>query len=283
MPLSHKGRQMTLETYQAVLDKLSSEYPFLSDVQLYSWGEPLLNRELPDIISYTNQKGIASAVSSNLSLKADLENVIKAQPTWFRISLSGFGQEMYAKVHRGGNWSLVQKNMLQLAELRTRFAPSVFVEVNYHLYKHNQAGVEPMQRFCHKLGFAFHPNYAFLDPLDILMLYRQGQDIPLAAEEGRKNLLIDIEEAIDLAQSIPGTDCVSENSIVIQSSLSVLRCNHTFSNHANILASNFLETPLTDIISSLSTCSLCGKCQQLGLHRYYYAYLDKGRDTCNVP
>jgi pyruvate-formate lyase-activating enzyme len=277
-----QNHQMNFSSFKLVFDKLLGEYPLLGDIQLYSWGEPLLNKDLPRIISYANSHGVSAAVSSNLSLKADLEAIIKANPTWFRISLSGYGESMYSKNHVGGKWELVKNNMKQLSLLRDTFSPSTFIEVNYHVYNYNIDGIEPMRNFCENIGLSFHPNYAFLDPLDILFSRCSGVPLPPEAEQGCKNLVIEIDAAIEIGKKIPGTTCVAETSLVIQSNLSVLRCNHIFANPANIIAPNFLETPLTEIIDAIPNSSLCKQCKELGLNRYHFAYLEEIRGDSNA-
>lgn len=275
-PAGPQVGMMSFASYEKVLDKLLREVPLLSDIQLYSWGEPLLNHELPQMISHTVSKGIATAISSNLSLKCSLETVIKASPTWFRVSLSGADDDTYSVIHRSGGLSLVIENLRQLSILRAKFAPKMFVEVNYHLYKHNLGGVAKMAKLCKDLGFAFRTNYAFTDPLDAIIDYARGIPLPPIMEEGRQYLLMDIDEAIKLSQQSGLHDCVSENSFVIHSDLSFRRCTHLYNNKSNILAENFLEIPLDEIFLRANNCEVCRICRRHGVHRYHFAYIDKG-------
>ena len=269
---------ISLATYKKVLDKLLRENPLLSDVQLYSWGEPLLNPELPEIISYTSSKGIATAVSSNLSIRSDLGPVIKACPTWFRVSISGADEKTYSKIHQNGKWNLVVENLKSLSKLREDFAPKMFIEVNYHLYKHNLDGMTEIARLCRDLGFVFRANFAFVDPLDILFDYTRGNPLPEIAEEGRRQLLLDIDEAIQQSRTSPIPDCVSQNSFVIHSDLSFRRCTHIYNLKENILAQDFLETPMEEILQSAANCEICKSCRELGLHRFHFAYINKGTE-----
>ncbi|MBF0531055.1 MAG: hypothetical protein HQK55_17675 [Deltaproteobacteria bacterium] len=41
---------MSAATYTRVMEKLLREIPFLGNIQLYAWGEPLLHKELAEII-----------------------------------------------------------------------------------------------------------------------------------------------------------------------------------------------------------------------------------------
>jgi len=271
-----KYTMMSLDNYKAVLSKLMLELPLLSDVQIYSWGEPLLNKNLPEIINYTVENGIAIAISSNLSLTCDLESIIKAKPTWFRVSLSGSDQEMYSVVHRGGNLDLVIKNMRILAELRKKWAPKMFIDVNYHLYKHNLKGVAKIAEICRELDFTFRTNFAFIDPIDTIIEFAKGGDIPEETKEGQNLLLLDINEAIKQSQESGIYDCVSQNSFVINSDLSFRRCTHLFYAEDNIIEKNFLKTPLKNILNKSSECETCNVCRKLGVHRFHFAYINNG-------
>ena len=271
-----KTGMMSLDNYEKILDKLLREVPLLSDIQLYSWGEPLLNKDLPRMISHTVKKGLATAVSSNLSLKCDLESIIETGPTWFRVSVSGSDEDTYSVIHRPGKISLVIENLKRLSELRAKLAPKMFVEVNYHLYKHNLGGIPKMAQLCKELGFVFRTNYAFTDPLDAIIDYAQDIPLPPKMEEGRQYLLLDIDEAIKLSRQSGLHDCVSQNSFIIHSDLSFRRCTHLYNNESNILTENFLETPLEEILRRADNCEVCRICRSLGVHRYHFAYIDKG-------
>ena len=281
-PAGPKAGMMSLDLFKQVLDKLIVEVPLLSDIQLYSWGEPLLNPQLPEIIAYTKSKEIAVAISSNLSVKADLEAVIRAKPTWFRVSLSGSDEETYSKVHRLGKFSLVLQNLEKLSELRSEFAPDMFVEVNYHLYRHNIQGVNKMAEICKSLGFVFRTNYAFIDPLEPIIEYAQGKALPSTMIEGAEYLLIPIDEAIKLSRESNIHDCGSQNNFVIHSDLSFRRCTHIYSEPKNILADNFLNTSLKEIFHAALTCPICVTCRAAGVHRYHFAYINSGANVAQT-
>ena len=63
---------MSASIYKKVLDKLIREIPLLGSIQLYTWGEPLLNPELPEIIAITRETKVLSAISSNLNYAKNL-------------------------------------------------------------------------------------------------------------------------------------------------------------------------------------------------------------------
>lgn len=269
---------MSLDDFKQVIDKLLTELPMLSDVQLYSWGEPLLNKALPEMVEYSKARGLATAVSSNLSLRKDLEPLVKTQPSWFRVSVSGADPDTYAVIHRGGDYNLVRENMYKLAELKAKYSPNMFIEVNYHLYTHNLAGVKTIASLCTELGFTLRTNYAFIDPVDMVMDYAADKPVSPLFKEAMSYLQIPIDEAITLSKLQKDHDCVSQNSFVIHSDLSFRRCTHLYGNPDNIMSKNFLKTPLAVILDRVKECSVCKQCRELGAHRYHFMYLENGTE-----
>src|SRR5262249_35905340 len=59
-------------------------------------------------------------VSSNLNMVRRLDDLFRAEPTLFRISLSGFTQKTYGQSHVRGNIERVKENMRLVAESRRR-------------------------------------------------------------------------------------------------------------------------------------------------------------------
>ena len=162
---------MSAATYRLVLDKLLQEIPLLGSIQLYAWGEPLLNQELSEIINITRESKVLIAISSNLNYAKHLNDVIAARPDWFKVSCSGWGGS-YEKTHTGGNWETFLSNLHQLVSLRDKYHPDMQIVLNYHLYKHNITGeYRMMESLCKELSLIFIPNHAYLYPLDWIMDY----------------------------------------------------------------------------------------------------------------
>jgi len=274
-PVSYNDGLMSLDTYRMTLDKILQEYPFLPDIQLYSWGEPLLNRDLASMIRYTNDCDVSVAISSNLSLTVNLETIVKAQPQWFRISASGFG-ERYPVMHKGGRWDLVYANMQELARCRDLYAPQMIIELNYHIYKHNIDDIRKMQDFCAEHGFLFQANFAFIDPLDLLLEYRKTGYLPQAVQETCNQLMISLEDACKEAERQKDAFCPCINNICISADLRVMNCSHLFNPECNTMSPNFLEIPFAELHQRMRTRSACTECRSYSLNSFYNIYLSKG-------
>ena len=139
IPGEPRGKIMSLSTFKKVVDKILSESGIVSTISLFSWGEPLLNPELPQMVEYLHDKGISSAVSSNLSIGsvAMLDQTIRAGVDYFKVSISGYYPEAYNFTHSGGDINLVKSNLYRIRYLLDKYRLSTLVDINYHLYRNN--------------------------------------------------------------------------------------------------------------------------------------------------
>jgi MoaA/NifB/PqqE/SkfB family radical SAM enzyme len=266
---------MRADTYAKVLDKLLRELPFAGNIQLYAWGEPLLNPEVADITRMTVERKLLCAISTNLNVRKDFSEAIKARPDWMKLSVSGFGKEHYEMTHTGGSWPVLLDNMRKLREYRERYNPSMYVEVNYHLYKHNIGEeYDRMKELCLELGFVFRPNHAYLYSLDNLVAYREGRELTDEARKTLGMLLLDIDEGIARAEAQKQLPCAEETCFPINWNLNVRFCGAYFE---PVVADNFLETPLAEIVRRRNESPFCGRCKSLALHRFTSVYVEEAQ------
>jgi hypothetical protein len=263
---------MDAGVFERVLDKILKEDPFVGTVQLYQWGEPLLNPQLPEILRIADTRGVTCALSSNLNADVDLKPVIEAGPAWFRISVSGTGDE-YEKTHTGGKWKRLVGNMEKLADLRRSLCPSMKTEVYYHLYRHNQNGsMSQVRDLCEQFSFEFHPVWAYLISLDDVLEYLEGGRLGQAAQQAAQMLALDLDRGMELARSEAHKHCLVDRCIHINWNLTVSHCMMFFYPQDNIAAENFLTTPLSEIQQVRKNCRLCSRCRAQALHRYCSVY-----------
>ncbi len=263
---------MTPEDYERVLGKLLREIPFLGNLQLYAWGEPLLNPDIARIIDITVGRQVLCAISTNLAVKKDFEPAIQARPDWIKISASGYGPS-YEITHTGGRWELFHRNLHRLAELRERHHPGMYVEVNYHLYRHNTgAEYEQMAALCDELGFAFRPNHAYLYPLDHIQAYREGKPLTPQAEQTLEMLRLPLDEGIAKAEAEAHLPCAEEHCLPIAWDRSVRSCGAFFE---PTVADDFLEVSLAEIQQRRDASGICQRCKSHALHRFTSVYLQE--------
>jgi pyruvate-formate lyase-activating enzyme len=263
---------MSLDTFRKVITKIRREDPFVGNIQLYQWGEPTLNKDLPGMIRYARENGILCAISSNLNYQADFSDLIDSHPECIRISVSGTGDN-YAITHTGGDWNTFVTNVERIAKLRRDLYPEMKVELYYHLYKHSLGDQqERVAEMCRRYDFEFHPVPAYLISLDDVLSYCEGKPLPNAAQRARELLLIDIDEGLGMAKAEATLDCDALRVVLVNTDLSVSTCMMYFDQVENTCADNFLEVTIEEIDARRQKAPLCVKCRKHGIHRYCGIY-----------
>jgi MoaA/NifB/PqqE/SkfB family radical SAM enzyme len=264
---------MSALTYKQVLNKLLQEIPLLGSIQLYAWGEPQLNPELPEIVAITREASVLSAISSNLNYAKNLDAVVAARPNWFKISCSGWAKN-YERTHTGGKWKVFLANLQKLAHLRDTLHPDMQIILNYHLYKHNTGeDYRLIESLCKDLSLIFIPNHAYLYPLDSVMDFVDGKELSPEAKETIPMLLMTLEEGIASARKRASLPCPEERCFPINWDCRVRECGVFF---RPFIADNFLDTPLSEIITRKKR-GLCVECRKRAIHQYTSVYLTEKR------
>jgi MoaA/NifB/PqqE/SkfB family radical SAM enzyme len=270
--------QMSLATYQQVIDKIISENEVVTHVSLYSWGEPFLNPALPEMVSYLHQRGIAAALSSNLSIKNEplLRKVMQQDPEYLKVSLSGYYPEAYNDTHSGGDIYLVRSNLLRLRYYIDKYRLNTVVDVNYHLYNNNnRKNLHKMQELCDELGFSLSTTFALVMPLERVIEKLEGRPSSTTLTlEGK--LLVSVEEGISAARTVdrknsmisPAECPFLANQTIVNWDLSVPICCTTFNRGPNIVANNFLNTSKAQISHGKQQAGICQTCIKHGLPAY---------------
>lgn len=275
-PVQGTSGFMAAGTFARVLDKILREDPFVGAVSLYNWGEPLLNPQLPEILRIAEEKAVHTAISSNLNIARDFSEVIKARPTWFRVSVSGFGPSSYEVTHTGGSWPLFLANLRRLRELKEEFHPELQVEVFYHIYRHNNGEeFQRMRALCEELGFTFRFRHAALAPLENIEAVIEGRPLSAAAQRTRELQILPVEEAMAIARSQKERPCFYQRCLWITWDLRVAQCMEWFSPELSLVPGDFLATPLAQIAAARQESDFCRRCKERAIHRCYVVYGDE--------
>ena len=144
---------MPAELFDQVVSHLIKTGYMSEYLDLYTWGEPLLNPEIGEILDICHDNKIKAIVSTNLSLPADrVAMMTQHNVDLLLVSISGFSEETYAKNHVGGDFSLVRRNLESLKNHRNRIKDVV---IKYLVFKYNREEIELAKSFCENNGFKF--------------------------------------------------------------------------------------------------------------------------------
>lgn len=136
-------------------------------IDLYNWGEPTLHPDLAACVRLVHEFGFGCGISSNMNVFPNMRDVIKAQPDYIRVSLSGFHNANYRLTHRGGDVNAVKGNMHLLRHYLDRYRSRTVVQVGFHVYRTNfPDDFLKMRALCDDLGFIFAPVIATMMPAE---------------------------------------------------------------------------------------------------------------------
>jgi MoaA/NifB/PqqE/SkfB family radical SAM enzyme len=145
---------LTLEDFKRIIDPIAST---TLGVNLSYRGEPMINRDLPKIIAYAHQRGIATSYPTNLSMPLNTrtaeEYVLSGLDTLY-ISLDGASKETYDLYRVGGIFDNVLANTRLLADTKRRLkAKRPHLVWKMVIFDHNRHEI-PVQRSKYReLGF----------------------------------------------------------------------------------------------------------------------------------
>ncbi len=259
------GKFMSFENYKKIIDKMIKDIPFLYLVDLYVWGEPILNKDLPKIIKYNNELGLASGLSTNLNNVTHLEKTIEAQPAQIRISCSGMSKETYEITHTGGKWPKFSKNVELLSKIIKKYNYKTNVEFYFHVYKHNIKEIKIAREMCDKNQFNFHPSLGIIFQ-EFMLEYSKTKKVNPKAAAAANLMVRDVDNLLDECKNEIDKNCILTRIVpVINWDMSVMPCcSYSYSE----LHPNYLDIEFKDLINKRTNSDVCLTCQDHGLHRW---------------
>ncbi|VVO62280.1 radical SAM/SPASM domain-containing protein [Pseudomonas fluorescens] len=265
-------KAMQLDMFRQIVEKAKREG--VRAIFLYNWTEPLVHPKIGEFIEIINAAGMNSGVSTNLNLAKNMEKALLAEPGFFRISLSGFYQETYAKGHVGGDIEVVKQNMITLSELVQRHGLNTHVEVYYHRYLDNLAEEALMREFSERLGFTFSTGYSVMMPLEkALAIVERDPSVTDTDHETLKRLALPpYDDLVNVVQHFHKQACtLKDNWLVIDCNGNTVLCCTIF-NQSEYQVGKYLDINVDELMKRKNTqkncVDMCNRCVKKGMHIY---------------
>lgn len=142
--------------FNKVFDQLKDS---LRSINLYSWGEPLLNKNLISMIRRVkdyNDK-IRITISTNLNVKdnALLNDLIASGVDEIIVSCDGSNQESYSRYRVGGNFALVMDNLESLVKYKKELGRDTAIVWNFLVFRHNEKEIDRAAVMAKDIGVDF--------------------------------------------------------------------------------------------------------------------------------
>jgi glycosyltransferase involved in cell wall biosynthesis/MoaA/NifB/PqqE/SkfB family radical SAM enzyme len=137
---------MKFEAFKQIIDEIG-DYLFVLD--LFNKGEPLLHRQLLEMVECAKKKNIFVQLSSNLSIplpSAYLQRLVMSGLDRLVVGLDGYTKETYERYRLGGNFALVKQNLRKLANIKAAFAiktPRIIWQ--FVVFRHNEHEIQAVR------------------------------------------------------------------------------------------------------------------------------------------
>ena len=165
---------LKLDKYKKVIDVFGK---WAQSMNLFFWGEPLLNKSFTEMIRYASQSPyqIRSTTSVNLNAVTDkqIEGLLTSNLGTLHVFIDGTTQEVYEKYRVGGNLETVLNNLKKLLAVKKSYKSDTTIKWAFLVNKHNEHQVETAKKMASDFGAAFEPVYLkthlkedYLNPVD---------------------------------------------------------------------------------------------------------------------
>lgn len=240
-------------------------------VCLHSWGEPLLHPKINAIFRILKDKHFKATVSANLGFLPDIEKDLLPVLGCLTLSLSGFTQESYDKIH-GQSLPKVLDNFEHIyADLR-RYSPETVIKISWHRYRFNEREFWDAHRYFDRPGISMKPVVAFLNDGALMVDFLQGRLSPERTAMAEKNIDLDRMRKRGEYHRKKSTNyfCKQWTDIVIDEHGRLMTCCAFSGYDAGNSLGNVLEMSADDIWGNKKKSTLCGECLPSGAARFIH-------------
>ena len=167
---ANKGHFLTTVEFMKAIDYLLESNVISSDTQinLFNWGEPLLNPDIKRIIKVLNDRDLTYGLSTNgsVSLFFEEENILKNLKILI-FSMPGFSQKSYDKIH-GFQFEKVKNNIQCMLSNFRKHGFNGVATISYHIYQFNFGELSYAERFAFENQISINPSFAYLNGISML-------------------------------------------------------------------------------------------------------------------
>ena len=236
-------------------------------LELYSWGEPLLNPDYLRIIEYLAEQKQRYAVSTNASILKLTDNPqIYEKCTTFCFSMCGFSQESFDRIH-GLNFQIVKSNIQKMTKNIKESGVDGNIQISYHVYRFNKHEIEDARKFAEELGIRFVPYYPYFNGHSMLLPWMKGDMDEAIKQEAEKDMFLN--NVPMLIQKRPNDyRCPLENMLTIDTDTNmVLCCAGDIEMSGYKFRSIYEFGAMEDLKKyrrNMFKCKICTECRALG-------------------
>ena len=150
-PRKKQYDSMSFSDFKKVVDNCRD---ILYRVYLTFSGEPLLNRQLGEMIEYLTQRGIVSMVSTNATLmtKSRAKEIIDAGLDYLIISFDGFSKRSFEAFRSGANFERTLANIENFSTMKKMLGSrKPYVDIQWIANRLNETEIKQAEQYFDEL------------------------------------------------------------------------------------------------------------------------------------
>jgi len=144
----------TLEMFEEHIEPYLKNFKVLS---LTGWGEPLMNKDLPEILRRSREAGLwTTFITNGLLLKDPLDRkVLEAHPKMVSVSCDAAKAETYEYVRGKGTFDTLKKRLTSFRDLRKSMDVETEMQWIFVMLKYNYTEMPDAIRLAADKGFEY--------------------------------------------------------------------------------------------------------------------------------
>ena len=142
---------MRMEVFESILEQVQET---AHTMQFYFQGEPLLNKQLPEMIARAHHAGLYTIVSTNAQAldKKMADALVKSGLSQIIVSIDGFSEESYTAYRVGGSLHKALEGLLFLRQAKDNWHSPIRIELQVLWLRSNEHEWHWIKKHYKKLG-----------------------------------------------------------------------------------------------------------------------------------
>lgn len=181
--ISRKHGRLVFDQFKIIADKVR---PYCRYFYLHLWGEPMLNKDIIEMIQYASGFSRTNISTAATTLNDDaIGSLMNSGVSDIIVSIDGVSQAVYEKYRVGGKVARALDALRKMQEINIRQGRKVNIMPQFILFDHNKDEAEEFSRYCRALG---------LEPLFKAPYIRKGSSLKVVDDPRYRRNIADTPE-----------------------------------------------------------------------------------------
>lgn len=140
---------MDIDLFKKVIDEVARENP-AAIVRPFNSGEPLMRKDMEDLVAYAKQKGIQYVslnTNGTLLTKKRAESMLTSGLNHIEFSVDAFSKETFVKIKNIDLYDKIVSNIENMIDLKKKIAPNFEISVSFVKQRDNFHEADAFYRY----------------------------------------------------------------------------------------------------------------------------------------